>query len=327
MNQVSNITEPRNPPVTGSRASSAERESAGRLGTCIFSVDVEDWFHILDLPTTPAITEWDTLPSRVERNFLKLLDILGEQGARVTCFVLGWVAQKYPHLVKQAEALGHEIASHGYAHKLIYQMTPDEFFHDARVSKEALESLVGHAIVGYRAAGFSVNASTAWFYEKLVEAGYSYDSSVFPAERGHGGMRYGHREPHRVNCAAGTIVEFPMTVEPILGKPICFFGGGYLRLFPYAVTKHMTGKVLQAGRPVIFYVHPREIDPEHPRLEMNLQRRFKSYVNLRSTEAKIRRLLSDFQVSSFQEFLAQCPGRLLPEVGPEATHSFQSETV
>jgi polysaccharide deacetylase family protein (PEP-CTERM system associated) len=272
-------------------------------GISVFSVDVEDWFHILDLPTLPKRSEWDVLPSRVEKNFLRLLDLFAEREVKVTCFFLGWVARKFPHLVKEADARGHEIASHGDAHKLTYQMSAEEFLQDAKDSKNTLEDIAGRRVFGYRAAGFSVTESTDWFFDKLIEAGYIYDSSVFPAPRGHGGMRDGKRGPHLVITGSGKIVEFPMTVEPVLGRPLCFFGGGYLRFFPYAVIRHMTRKVLGQGMPVVFYVHPREIDPEHPRLEMSLQRRFKSYVNLASTEKKIRSLLSEFELIRFRDLL------------------------
>ena len=278
------------------------RGSAKQL--CVFSVDVEDWFHILDLPATPPLAKWSALPSRVEKNFLKLLDILDEANAKVTCFFLGWVAQRFPHLVKEAAKRGHEVASHGYAHTLTSHMTPDGFFRDAKKSKGILEDVAGQQVYGYRAAGFSVTESTHWFFDKLIEAGYLYDSSVFPARRGHGGLRNGHRGPHMIVGPCGEIIEFPMTVEPVFGAPMCFFGGGYLRFFPYAMMKHMAKRVLANGLPVIFYVHPREIDPEHPRLPMNLKRRFKSYVNLRATERKIRRILTDFEITSFRTLLA-----------------------
>jgi len=274
---------------------------------CIFSVDVEDWFHILDLPSTPPISDWDQLPSIVEHNFLRLLDMFSERNASVTCFFLGWVAQKFPHLVKEAAMRGHEIASHGYAHRLVYGMTQQEFLDDATKSKMILEDAAGQPVLGYRSAGFSVTEGTPWFFETLMEAGYRYDSSVFPAPRGHGGLKGAQFTPFLQRGGSHTLVEFPITVRGVLGKPICFFGGGYLRLFPYALISRMTQKVLAEGRPVIFYVHPREIDPDHPRLSMGLARKFKSYVNLRSTEPKIRRLLSEFEFTTFEKYLEEHP--------------------
>lgn len=270
----------------------------------IFSVDVEDWFHILALPSAPDVAEWDRLPARVADNFLRLLDLFGRHGARVTCFFLGWVAERHPTLVREAHRRGHEIASHGYAHRLAFTMSPDEFRDDARRAREILEDVTGAPVIGYRAAGFSVTEKTPWFFTKLAEAGYRYDSSVFPAPRQHGGLDTDRFAPHRVETPAGPIVEFPITVARVLGRPFCFFGGGYLRLFPYAITRMMGERVLDEGRPVIFYVHPREIDPDHPRLPMGPVRRFKSYVGLRTTEPKVHRILEDFPLATFGEYMA-----------------------
>jgi polysaccharide deacetylase family protein (PEP-CTERM system associated) len=278
---------------------------------CIFSIDVEDWFHILDLASTPEVAQWDALPSRVEKNFWTLLDVLSETNTRVTCFFLGWVAERFPHLVREAVARGHEIASHGASHRLVYQMTPNEFFEDAVRSKKTLEDISGQLVFGYRASGFSVTENTPWFFENLIAAGYRYDSSVFPALRGHGGLRNGRIAPYRLGAAA-EFVEFPMSVESVSGQSICFFGGGYLRFFPYPLIKIMTRRVLNQGRPVIFYVHPREIDPEHPRLPMGWKRRFKCYVNLGSTEDKIRKIVSEFEMVTFREFL-ETEATILPD--------------
>jgi polysaccharide deacetylase family protein (PEP-CTERM system associated) len=271
----------------------------------IFSIDVEDWYHILDVPSAPAISQWDALPARVEANFLRLLDILGESDSLATCFFIGHIAQRFPHLVREAKARGHEIASHSYAHRLVYTMSPAEFLEDAARSRKVLEDISGGPVLGFRASGFSVTEETPWFFEKLVEAGYTYDSSSFPASRGHGGMKTGRMAPHGKQTPSGELVEFPVTVAEVLGKRLCFFGGGYLRLFPYPLVKRMSQVVLGEGRPVIFYVHPREIDPDHPRLSMSVSRRFKTYVNLDTMEGKIRRILADFPVTTFGEYLSQ----------------------
>jgi polysaccharide deacetylase family protein (PEP-CTERM system associated) len=168
-----------------------------------------------------------------------------------------------------------------------------------------LEDIAGAPVLGFRASGFSVTEKTPWFFEKLVEAGYSYDSSTFPASRGHGGLAGGALAPYGRDTPAGKLAEFPVTVSEVLGKRLCFFGGGYLRLFPYPLVKHMSRAVLEQGRPVIFYVHPREIDPGHPRLPMSASRRFKTYVNLDTTERKIRQILADFPVTTFGDYLAE----------------------
>lgn len=275
------------------------------MQTSIFSVDVEDWFHILDVPSAPAISEWAGLPSHVEKNFRKLLDIFSELNVQVTCFFLGWVGERYPHLVKEAVARGHEIASHGYGHRLVFQQTHEQFFEDVRRARLLLEDIAGAQVLGYRAPGFSTTEETPWFFDTLVKAGYQYDSSVFPAVRGHGGIRDGRRDPHRL--AEDDLVEFPITVAEMMGKRICFFGGGYLRLFPYWLIRKKAQEVLAEGRPVVFYIHPREIDPQHPRLPMSRKRTFKSYVNLDTTEWKVRRVLQDFPVTTFQNVIAQHP--------------------
>ena len=293
------------PQVRGYAKSRNDENKRDQLMKCIFSVDVEDWFHILDLPSTPSLDEWDALPSHVERNFLRLLELFGEKQVRITCFFLGWVAARYPHLIRAAQEFGHEIASHGYAHRLIYQMTPAQFFDDAVRAKRTIEDTSGCEVIGYRASGFSVTHDTPWFFEKLAEAKYRYDSSVFPTSRGHGGMTGAEYAPHLVQTESGQLMEFPITLTKILNTPVCLFGGGYLRLAPWALIKRGAAKVLGEGRPVVFYVHPREINPDQPRLNMSYLRRLKSYVNLDTTEDKLRQILAEFQFSTFADFLAE----------------------
>jgi len=276
------------------------------MQTSIFSVDVEDWFHILDVPSAPPISEWASLPSRVEMNFTRLLDLFDEKNVSVTCFFLGWVGEKFPHLVKEAVSRGHEVASHGYGHRLVFEQTRQEFAADVRRARVLLEDIVGAPVRGYRAPGFSTTEQTPWFFDVLAEAGHEYDSSVFPAPRGHGGLRGSRREPHQLG-ADDKLTEIPITVADVMGKPMCFFGGGYLRLFPYWLIRQMSKRVLAEGRPVVFYVHPREIDPSHPRLPMSRKRSFKSYVNLDTTESKIRHILQDFPVTTFENVISKYP--------------------
>ncbi len=270
----------------------------------IFSVDVEDWFHILDVPSAPEISAWRSLPSRLEANFRRLLELFREYNVRATCFFLGYMAEMFPHLVTEADSLGHEVASHTYAHRLAYQMSCREFREDAQRARKLLEDIIGKPVLGYRSAGFSVTDKTPWFFDALAEAGYCYDSSVFPASRGHGGMSCAKTAPHVIETPSGRLIEFPITVTKLLGKPVCLFGGGYLRFFPYPLVRRMSHRVLREGRPVVFYIHPREIDPTHPRLPMGLKRRFKSYYNLASTEPKLRRILKEFPLTTFRDYLA-----------------------
>lgn len=270
----------------------------------ILSVDVEDWFHILELDSTPKSNEWQNLESRVEKNFYFLLDLFDRAGAKATFFFLGWIAEQYPGLVKEAYLRGHEIASHGYSHRLIYSQSIEEFEEDVRKSKDILENIIGQSILGYRAPGFSLIEETKWAFNILTKVGFRYDSSIFPAARGHGGIAGANVFPHEITTKNGRIKEFPITVTSFLKKKICFFGGGYLRLFPYPMIRHYAKAVNKEGRPVIYYLHPREIDPEHPRLRMGLMRYFKSYVNLNRTMPKLMKLINEQKLTSFNEFIS-----------------------
>jgi polysaccharide deacetylase family protein (PEP-CTERM system associated) len=282
-------------------------------GTCVFSIDVEDWFHILDLPTAPDLCRWNMKPSLVERNLHRLLDLLDEAGAHATCFFLGWVAANYPELVRETRRRGHEIASHGFSHSLCYQLGPAAFSNDIERAKKLTEDILGESIGGFRAPGFSVTSATPWFFEKLAEAGFRYDSSIFAASRQHGGLTSANYRPHLVETGCGRVVEFPISTASLFGRRTCFFGGGYLRLFPYWLLRKMATRVIRRGLPLIFYVHPREIDPWHPRLPMPLQRRFKSYVGLNGMREKIAKVLSEFASMTFEQYLQQWPNVALRE--------------
>jgi polysaccharide deacetylase family protein (PEP-CTERM system associated) len=271
----------------------------------IFSIDVEDWFNLSGTGAEPPPSEWDRLESRLERNFHGLLELLAEGNATATCFVVGYFAKRFPQLVREAVAAGHEIASHGYFHRLVYQMSSVEFYKDARAARELLEDVSGKAVRGFRAPAFSVTERTPWFFDKLVEAGYRYDSSVFPAPHQTGGLTTGKFAPYIAKARVGTIEEFPITAVRVFGKPMCFFGGGYLRLFPYPAIRAMGRRAQREGRPVIFYVHPREIDPDQPRMALSRRRSFTCYVNLGTTRPKIRRILREFRVTSFEQYMSQ----------------------
>ena len=271
----------------------------------ILSVDVEDWFHILELDGAPDIQRWSTLESRVERNFHLLLDTFDETETKATCFFLGWIAERFPNLIAEAHHRGHEVASHGYAHQLIYTQTQSQFSEDIRRAKNILENITGKSVEGYRAPGFSITEQTPWALDEISAAGYHYDSSIFPAPRGHGGLVGTPLQPYHVKIGDKTLIEFPISVAPILKRMVCFFGGGYLRLFPYPLIARMTKSVNKQGRPVIYYLHPREVDPSHPRLPMGFVRRFKSYINLHSTLPKLKRLQKDQRLVPFSTWLQQ----------------------
>jgi polysaccharide deacetylase family protein (PEP-CTERM system associated) len=268
-----------------------------------FTIDVEDWFHFLEIEGIPPTSAWDSLPGCVEEGLLRLFDLLDRRSTVATCFFLGWIAQRYPHLVREAVSRGHEIASHGFDHRLVYSQTPREFGAAVLHTRQLLEDIAGRPVRGFRAPGFSAVSSTPWFFSELASAGYTYDSSLFPAARAHGGMAGARLEPHRVLSAAGPIDELPISVEPVLGYPLCFFGGGYLRLTPPLLLHRMARRVVAAGRPLMIYLHPREVVVDHPRLAMPLLRRFKAYVNLHTAEAKADRLLTEFPLTSCADLL------------------------
>jgi polysaccharide deacetylase family protein (PEP-CTERM system associated) len=279
------------------------QQSAARNG---LSIDVEEWFHILNLPSSPPPAQWDELTATVERNTQRLLEILAESGSRATFFVLGWVARRYPELVGSIKSAGHEIACHGDMHELCFEQGETRFEQDLVRAKAALEDLTGEAVLGFRAPGFSIVESTPWAFEVIARVGFRYDSSIFPARRLHGGAPSAPREPYSIQLDSGeTLAEFPMTVAEIGPLRLAFAGGGYLRLFPYELVKRGIRHFNATGRPACVYVHPREIDPGHPRIEMSANRRFRSYYGLRSTEPKLKRLCQDFAFAPLHEILGE----------------------
>src|SRR5580704_1377092 len=189
----------------------------------IFSIDVEDWFNLSGTGMEPPPSEWDRLESRVERNFRGLLDLLAKNGSTATCFFIGYFGKRFPHLVREAVDAGHEIASHSYFHRLAYEMSPDEFYEDALASRQLLEDISGGPVRGFRAPAFSVTERTPWFFDKLAEAGYRYDSSVFPAHHQTGGLATARFAPYTAKARVGAIEEFPITAVRVFGKPMCFF--------------------------------------------------------------------------------------------------------
>lgn len=257
----------------------------------VLSIDVEDRFHILDSPVVPPIEQWDNLESRIEQNMEKILTTLDKFSVKATFFWLGWVAQRHKMLVRKCFDAGHEIASHGYGHVLTYEVGRNAFRKDICRGKALLEDITGQEVLGFRAAGFSTKDDTQWTFEEIRAAGYTYDSSVFPASRGHGGMLQSQLAPYLINTNAGDLVELPQSMIEIFGKRMSFFCGGYLRIAPKSLIRWGIRKLHREGRPLIVYIHPREIDPDHPRLALPLVRRFKSYVNLETTRPKLERML------------------------------------
>lgn len=273
--------------------------------TFCLTVDVEEWFHVLDSPVAPGIEKWNTLESRFVVSTERILHLLEGNGVKATFFWLGWCAQRAPQLVRMCASAGHEIASHGYAHVLAYEAGREAFREDVRKGKSVLEDITGTSVAGFRAAGFSTREDTPWTFEEIRSAGHFYDSSVFPGRRAHGGARRAPLQPHTIDTQAGLLVEIPQSMIEVMRVRLSLFGGGYLRLAPLWLIKRAVANVLDKGRPLIIYVHPREIDPEHPRLPLGPVRRFKSYVNIHTTLSKLRYLCSNGDFQTMGELAAR----------------------
>lgn len=255
------------------------------------TVDVEDWFHILDSPVAPSMEQWENLPSRVEIGLECILKLLDDCQVSATMFWLGWMAERHKHLVRQCASSGHEIASHGYGHVLAYKVGPAAFLDDILRAKQVLENITGQAVVGFRAPGFGITSQSRWAFDVIRAAGYRYDSSVFPAVRGHGGMPGECSTPHLIKTLHGELTEFPASVFSCVGASLSLFGGGYLRATPIPLLQWAAKRVLDRGQLLVLYIHPRELDLSHPRLPLPWVRRLKCYTNIASTERKLRLLL------------------------------------
>ena len=271
------------------------------------TVDVEDFFHVEALAATISRTEWETIPPRVEKNVGRILEIFSQAGVHATFYVLGWVARRFPGLVRDIAAAGHEIGSHGQGHQLIGNLTPDQFRSDIRAARDLLADQAQRAIRAYRAPSFSIVTRTLWGLDVLAEEGFLIDSSIFPVHHDLYGIPGAKRFPHWRKTASGvSIFEFPPSTIHILGNDLGFGGGGYLRIFPYAWTRWGMSQVNDKERqPAMVYFHPWEIDPGQPRYAAPLRSRIRHYTNLRGMEGKIRRLLRDFR---FDTVSAVCAG-------------------
>jgi len=252
-----------------------------------FSVDVEEWFHILSSPIAPKREEWSSLESRSGANVNRLLELLHDHDIRATFFWLGWMAERHPALLRRCSEAGHEIASHGYNHVLPREVGPAVFKEDIERAKRVLEDATGRPVRGFRVAGFGINGKTEWAFETIREAGYEYDSSVFPSYHSRRCIHRRQSKPYVIPTGAGPLVEIPISAIDVLGCKLFLFGGGYLRLAPRRLIQWGIKRLRDCGSPLIVYVHPREIDPGQPRLSLPLVRRFKCYVNLDSTMSKL----------------------------------------
>jgi polysaccharide deacetylase family protein (PEP-CTERM system associated) len=274
------------------------------------SFDVEEHFNVSAFASPMRRRQWENFQSRVEKNVYKILDILNDRKVRATFFVLGWVAERNPRMVKELVAHGHEVASHGYAHELITSQTPELFRDDVRKAKQILEDLTGERVQGYRAPSFTITSETKWALPVLVEEGYRYDSSIFPVFHDRYGFPGAMPWCHKIETASGLLWEVPPSSYGVLGYRVPVGGGGYFRLFPYPVLKSMLRRIENDRHPLVMYLHPWELDPDQPRMEGSAMSRFRHYLNLDKTEQRLQWLLRDFQFGPIRRSLQGLDGRV-----------------
>jgi polysaccharide deacetylase family protein (PEP-CTERM system associated) len=266
------------------------------------SVDVEDYFHVSAFEKSVSRKQWDHLESRVETNTDRLLSLFDDVGLRATFFILGWVAERNPALVRRIAAQGHELACHSYGHRLVYDLTPDEFRADLRRAKAAIEAAAGVPVFGYRAPSYSIVARSTWALEILAAEGYVYDASIFPIRHDRYGIPDAPRHFHRIDIGSRSILEVPGSTVRCAGVNLPVGGGGYFRILPYQWTRwgirHLN---TSEKRPAVFYIHPWELDPAQPRLPGSRLSRARHYRNLDQTEERLKRLVRDFRFGPIEQ--------------------------
>jgi polysaccharide deacetylase family protein (PEP-CTERM system associated) len=266
--------------------------------------DVEEHFQVSAFWTLERRGQWDKLESRVERNTLKIANILASRSTRATFFVLGWVAERHPALVKELALYGHEIASHGYGHELVSDQTPEEFREDIRRAKGILEDLIGKKVAGYRAPSFSITSETEWAIEILVEEGFQYDSSIYDRFRSKSASNVGKPSKcYHISTSSGVLLEVSPSTITTLGVQLPVGGGGYFRLLPYGATRMLLKRLENQGSQLVIYLHPWELDPAQPRMNGALLSKARHYLNLDKTEQGLRRLLDDFVFGPIDEMV------------------------
>jgi len=272
----------------------------------ILSFDVEEHFQVSGMEKAISRSSWDSLHSRVEQSARKILKILDRNNVKATFFILGWIAERHPGLIKEIAKQGHEIASHGFDHKLVYNMTPEQFAVNLKQTNDLLESITGQRIYGYRAPSFSLAIDDIEKFEILAELGFTYDSSLFPMKH----PRYGRAQsiplrPFEIEKNHRCIIkEFPISVIKFLGKHIPAGAGGYFRLYPNMILRRNFKKVNNQERPVIIYLHPWEFDPDQPRVSgAGFGNTFRHYLNLDKTQSKLEMVLKEFEFGSFKDFI------------------------
>ncbi|MDG3581305.1 polysaccharide deacetylase family protein [Galbibacter pacificus] len=258
----------------------------------ILTFDIEEWFHILDNKSTKTEVDWGQYESRIHKNMDRIFKILEDNDVDATFFCLGWVAKKYPEVIKKIDELGYEIGTHSNLHQLAYEMTQKEYEEDLKQSIYELEDIIGKKIISYRAPGFSIKKDNLWAFESLHKFGIKNDCSIFPTNRAHGGIsNFAISEPCILVHNGVSLKEFPINTTNILGKKTIFSGGGYFRLFPYSLIKSKS----KQSQYIMTYFHPRDFDKNQPLIDdLSIFRKFKSYYGLNNCEKKLRNWLNDF---------------------------------
>ena len=267
----------------------------------VVSVDVEDYFHAEIFSGIVQRTDWDRYPTRVEFNTKRLLELFAACNVQATFFIVGWVAEKFPRLVREIAASGHELACHSYWHRLIYQLKPEDFREDTHRAKSIIEQVAGQAIYGYRAPTYSIVDASLWALEVLAELGFTYDSSIYPIHHDRYGMPGAPRAPFRIRTASGSLTEYPLTTFRVAGHSFPVGGGGYLRLLPSWYTSMGIKRAHNDGLPIITYIHPWEIDTEQPRLPIKFPSSLRHYLNLARTYDRLAQMLHEEAFTSFRE--------------------------
>lgn len=269
-----------------------------------FTVDVEDYFQVGAFAETIDPATWDTFESRVVANTRRILELLATRQVRGTFFILGWVAERFPELVREIFRDGHEVGCHSHWHQLIYRMTPEQFRDDLVRARDVLQDIIGQPVTAFRAPSFSVVQQSLWALSILFEEGFRLDSSIFPVHHDRYGIPNASIRPFTVSTAGGLLWEFPPTVLPLRMLNFPVGGGGYLRLYPAWLTRRALRHINQCHRAFQIYVHPWEVDPDQPRLNGTFRSRFRHYVNLGTTASKLRNLLDSFEFATLSETLA-----------------------
>jgi polysaccharide deacetylase family protein (PEP-CTERM system associated) len=271
----------------------------------IMSVDVEEWFHIPSgTDNIIPFDEWHQSPQRIQIVLPRMLDIFEKNHVKGTFFFLGWIAEKYPFLVKETLKRGHEVATHGYCHRLIYTQSREEFREDIHKSISLIEDITGRSVIGYRAPGFSITPETAWAFDILSENGIKYDSSIFPGKRYYGHFRQFGKAPALIRTNFNDIIEFPQTVVDFGLFRLSCFGGGYFRLFPEVVFMKMSEVIFRNTRPLIMYIHPRDIDIDQPRIKFSFLKNMRHYINISKTTQKLENITGKIKFTSFEKVIS-----------------------